>query len=77
VDLKEVLRVDTILAGIMRKLPPAPPPPPLPVPVPSVVPGTETAQAPTAPDVKQEQASAGGKQPTVQGSAKRAKVERY
>lgn len=74
VDVKEVLRVDSILAGIMRKLPPAPPPPAPLVPVSNTVPGTEITQAPTASDVKQEQASAGGK--PEQGSAKRLKVER-
>ena len=61
------------MASILQ-LPPAPPPPAPLVPVTNTVPGTEITQAPAASDVKQEQASTGGK--PEQGSAKRLKVER-
>jgi mediator of RNA polymerase II transcription subunit 6 len=65
VDVKEVMRVDSILAGVMRKLPPAPPPPQPLVPVTNTVPGTETTTAATTVQPEEQQAS-----------AKRLKVER-
>uniref|UniRef100_A0A2P2NYA0 Mediator of RNA polymerase II transcription subunit 6 n=1 Tax=Rhizophora mucronata TaxID=61149 RepID=A0A2P2NYA0_RHIMU len=70
VDLKEVKRIDHILASLQRKLPPAPPPPPFPE---GYVPPI-TAEAENVPEAQQVEA-----QPPVdpiinQGPAKRIKL---
>jgi hypothetical protein len=81
VDVKEAMRIDSILAGVLRKLPPAPAPPALPIVVPSVVPGMEASQAPVTTASKDggvEQALPGGNKQstTVEPNAKRPKIER-
>ncbi|CAK9866487.1 unnamed protein product [Sphagnum jensenii] len=81
VDVNEARRIDSILAGVLRKLPPAPAPPALPIVAPSVVPGMEASQAPVTTASKDggvEQALPGGNKQstTVEPNAKRPKIER-
>ncbi|MCO5563721.1 hypothetical protein L7F22_017368 [Adiantum nelumboides] len=85
-NVKEVFRVDQILATVQRKLPPAPPPP---LPMPAVGPGNTTlstsanegAQAQAVPSIGAVDGSTLGKQaskaaPVDQPAAKRIKAER-